>query len=85
MKMNQADTISTAITVFAIAAATIFNNLRISETSRALCKRFDELSEVLRSVGGHMRSGTARLHEKLDRIADTLAAAVQNLERGKAP
>jgi hypothetical protein len=40
---------------------------------------------MLRSEGGHMRSGTARLHEKLDRIADTLAAAVQNLERGKAP
>jgi len=41
--MTDANIILIAITLFAIAAGAIFNNVRISETSAAVSKRIDDM------------------------------------------
>jgi hypothetical protein len=59
--------ISLAITLFAIAAGSLFNSVRISDLATATNKRFDDLRDLIRSE-------VARVDQKLDRITDTLSA-----------
>jgi hypothetical protein len=65
--MTDANIISLAITLFAIAAGSLFNNVRISDLAAATNKRFDDMRDLIRSE-------IARVDQKLDRIADTLGA-----------
>jgi hypothetical protein len=72
--MTGANIVPIAITLFAIAAGAIFNNVRISETSAAVNKRIDDMRDL-------MRSENLRLDQKLDRIADTLATVIHDHEQ----
>jgi hypothetical protein len=53
--------------LFAIAAGSLFNNVRISGLSNALNKRIDDLRDFI-------HSGNLRKEQKIDRITDTLTA-----------
>jgi hypothetical protein len=72
--MTDANIISIAITLFAIAAGSVFNNVRISDLATATNKRFDDMRDLIRSEN-------ARLEQKLDRIAETLSAMLQDREQ----
>jgi hypothetical protein len=72
--MTDSNVISIAITLFAIAAGSLFNNVRISDLATATNKRFDDMREFIRSEN-------ARLDQKLDRIADTLGARLNDHEQ----
>ena len=72
--MTDANTISIAITLFAIAAGSLFNNVRISDSSTATNKRFDDMRDLIRSEN-------ARLDQKLDRISETLTAIIGDHEQ----
>jgi hypothetical protein len=69
--MTDANIISLAITLFAIAAGSLFNNVRISDLATATNKRFDDMRDLIRSE-------IARVDQKLDRITDTLSAMLQD-------
>jgi hypothetical protein len=72
--MTDANVISIAITLFAIAAGSLFNNVRISDSSTATNKRFDDQRDFIHSE-------ISRLDQKLDRIADTLTAMIKDHEQ----
>jgi len=63
--MTDSNIISLAITLFAIAAGSLFNNARISDLATATNKRFDDMRDLIRSE-------IARVDQKLDRITDML-------------
>jgi hypothetical protein len=67
--MSDANIVSIAITLFAIAAGAVFNNVRISETSTAPNGKIDDMRDLIRSEN-------SRIDQKLDRIADTLRTAI---------
>jgi hypothetical protein len=68
--MTDFNIISLAITVFAIAAGSLLNNVRISDLANATNKRFDDMRDFIRFE-------IARVDQKLDRITDTLSAIKQ--------
>lgn len=72
--MTDANIISLAITLLAIAAGSLFNNVRISDLATATNKRFDDMRDLIRSE-------IARVDQKLDRITDTLSAMLQDHEQ----
>jgi hypothetical protein len=72
--MTDANIISLAITLFAIAAGSLFNNVRISDLATAANKRFDDMRDLIRSE-------IARVDQKLDRITDTLGAMLSDHEQ----
>jgi hypothetical protein len=72
--MSDANIVSIAITLFAIAAGATFNNVRISETGTALNRRIDDMRDLIRSEN-------SRIDQKLDRIADTLRTVVDDHEQ----
>ncbi len=72
--MTDANVISIAITLFAIAAGSLFNNVRISYSVTATNKRFDDQRDFIHSE-------ISRLDQKLDRIADTLTAMIKDHEQ----
>jgi hypothetical protein len=72
--MTDANIISLAITLFAIAAGSLFNNVRISDLATATNKRFDDMRDLIRSE-------IARVDQKLDRITDTLGAMLSEHEQ----
>jgi hypothetical protein len=86
--MTDANIISIAITLFAIAAGSLFNNVRISDSATATNKRFDDFQrrfddfqrrfDDMRDL---IRSENARLDQKLDRIAGTLTAVINDHEQ----
>jgi len=72
--MTGANIISMAITLFAIAAGSLFNNVRISYSATATNKRLDDMRDFIRSE-------IARVDQKLDRITDTLSAMLNDHEQ----
>ena len=72
--MTDSNIISIAITLFAIAAGSLFNNVRISDLATATNKRFDDMRDLIRSEN-------ARIDQKLDRITDTLGAVLSDHEQ----
>jgi hypothetical protein len=72
--VTDANIISIAITLFAIAAGSLFNNVRISDLATATNKRFDDMRDLIRSEN-------ARLDQKLDRISETLTAVAGDHEQ----
>jgi hypothetical protein len=72
--MSDSNMISIAITLFAIAAGSLFNNLRISDLASAANKRFDDMRDFIRSEN-------TRIDQKLDRIAETLSAMLGDHEQ----
>ena len=72
--MTDSSIISLAITLFAIAAGSLFNNVRISDSTTATNKLFDDMRDLIRSE-------IARVDQKLDRITDTLGAMLSDHER----
>jgi len=72
--MTDANIISLAITLFAIAAGSLFNNVRISDLATGTNKRFDDMRDFIRSEN-------ARIDQKLDRIAETLTAMLSDHEQ----
>ena len=71
--MTDANVVSIAITLFAIAAGSLFNNVRISDSATSTNKRFDDMRDFIRSEN-------ARIDQKLDRIAETLSAMLNDHE-----
>ena len=63
--MTDARIVSIAITLFAIAAGSIFNKIRISDSAAMLNKRIDDTKEVLRA---EMKRGFAQIDAKLDTL-----------------
>ena len=72
--MADANIISIAITLFAIAAGSLFNNVRISDSTTSTNKRFDDMRDFIRSEN-------ARIEQKIDRIAYTLTAVINDHEQ----
>ena len=72
--MTDANIVSIAITLFAIAAGSLFNNVRISDLATSSNKRFDDMRDFIHSEN-------ARLDQKLDRITETLTAVVSDHEQ----
>lgn len=69
--MTDANVISIALTLFAIAAGSLFNNVRISDLANSVNKRFDDQRDFIRSEN-------ARLEQKFDRIAETLGTVIND-------
>jgi hypothetical protein len=65
--------VAIAITVLAVLAGSIFNNVRISDLNTALTRRIDDLRDLLRA---EMRTDATKLEAKLD----TIIAMLGNLE-----
>ncbi len=78
--MSDANIVSIAITLFAIAAGAIFNNVRISETTTALNRRIDDFNKRFDDLRDLIRSENSRMEQKLDRIADTLRTVIDDHE-----
>jgi len=72
--MTDSNIISLAITLFAIAAGSLFNNARISDLATSTNRRFDDMRDLIRSE-------IARVDRKLDRIAQILSAVEQQRPR----
>lgn len=75
--MTDAQIVSIAITVFAIAAGSIFNNLRISDLSSPTGNRFNDMRDLFRAEN-------ARTQDKLDaiiRLLGELDTRVTHLEQ----
>jgi hypothetical protein len=79
--MTDANIISIAITLFAIAAGSLFNNVRISDLATSTNKRFDDVNKRFDDMRDLIRSENARIEQKLDRIADTLTAVINDHEQ----
>src|SRR5205085_1195034 len=71
---------SIAITLFAIAAGSLFNNVRISDSATALNKRIDDgnagTGKRFDDLKDFIHSENTRLDQKLDRIAETVMAVM---------
>jgi hypothetical protein len=72
--MTGSNIISLAITLFAIAAGSLFNNVRISDLATATNTRFDDMRDLIRSE-------IARVDRKLDSITDTLGVMLSDHEQ----
>ncbi len=64
--MNDANIISIAITLFAIAGGSLFNNVRISDLATATQASFDDMRDLVRAEN-------ARTQDKLDIVLRVLA------------
>ncbi|MDP9169518.1 MAG: hypothetical protein M3N54_02770 [Acidobacteriota bacterium] len=69
--MTDANIISIAITLFAIAAGSLFNNLRISDSATHNGGRFDDMNKRFDDMNRRFDD----VNRKLDRIADTLTGS----------
>jgi hypothetical protein len=82
--MTDANMISLAITLFAIAAGSLFNNVRISDSTTATNKRIDDLRDLVKSGNAELRdlfkTENAHLDQKLDRISGTLNTVLADHE-----
>ena len=63
--MNDANIISIGITLFAIAAGSLFNNVRISDLATATHARFDDMRDLVRAEN-------VRTQDKLDTVLKML-------------
>ena len=79
--MTDANIISIAITLFGIAAGSLFNNVRISDLATSSNKRFDDVHKRFDDMRDFIHSENARLDQKLDRITETLTAVVSDHEQ----
>jgi hypothetical protein len=79
--MTDANIISLAITLFAIAAGSLFNNVRIGDSATATNRRFDDMNRRFDDFRDFVRSENGRLDQKLDRIADTITAVITDHEQ----
>lgn len=83
--MNDANIISISVTLFAIAAGSLFNNVRITDSSTALNKRIDDsntsTAKRLDDLRDFIQSENSRIEQKLDRIAETLTAIIGDHEQ----
>lgn len=68
--MTDANIISLAITLFAVAAGSLFNNVRITDSATATNRRLDDVRDLVRSVD-----------LKLDRVTDTVTAMLNDHEQ----
>jgi hypothetical protein len=71
--MTDSQIIAIAITVLAVLAGSVFNNVRISEGNASLNRRIDDLRDVLRA---ELRADMIKVDAKLD----TLIAMVGQLD-----
>ena len=78
--MTDANVISIAITLFAIAAGSLFNNVRISDLATSTNKRFDDLNKRLDDQRDFIHSEIARVDQKLDRVPEALSAVINDHE-----
>ena len=79
--MTDANVISIAITLFAIAAGSLFNNVRISDLATSTSKLFDDQNKRFDDLRDLIRSENARLEQKFDRIAETLGTVINDHEQ----
>jgi ureidoglycolate hydrolase len=85
MTADAAGIASIAITLFAIAAGSLFNNVRISDSANALNKRIDDANsgtaKRFEDLRDFIHSENLRLEQKLDRIAETLMTVIHDHEQ----
>jgi hypothetical protein len=67
--MNGAQIIAISITVMAILAGSVFNNVRIGDANTSLNRRIDDMRDVLRA---EMDLRFERMDSKLDTIINML-------------
>jgi hypothetical protein len=67
--MNDAQIIAISITVLAVLAGSVFNNVRIGDVSIGLNRRIDDMRDVLRA---EMDLRFERMDSKLDTIINLL-------------
>lgn len=79
--MTDANIISIAITLFAIAAGSLFNNVRISDSATGANKRFDDMHKRFDDMREFMHSEISRVDQKLDRVAETVSAMLNDHEQ----
>jgi hypothetical protein len=78
--MNDAQIIAISITVLAVVAVSVFNNVRIGDVSIGLNRRIDDMRDVLRAemngrletMGSEMNRRFERMDSKLDTIINML-------------
>ena len=82
--MSDANIISIAITLFAIAAGSLFNNVRITDLASATGKRFDDMRDRISDLaaGTNKRFDDMRdlWRAELRRVEEILDARLKHLE-----
>lgn len=82
--MTETQIVSLAITIFAIAAGSLFNNVRISDSATGLNKRIDDTKEVLRAESraefGSLRAEMNMRFTAIDRKLDEILRIVGDHE-----
>jgi hypothetical protein len=71
--MNDAQIIAISITVLAVLAGSVFNNVRIGDVNTSLNRRIDDMRDVLRAE-------MDLRFERMDSKLDTIITMLGNLE-----
>ena len=78
--MTDQQIISIAITLFAIAAGSLFNNVRISDSNNSTARSLDQVNKRIDDLRDFIKAETSHIDQKLDRISETLATVVADHE-----
>ena len=76
--MNDAQIITISITVLAVLAGSVFNNVRIGDVNIGLNRRIDDLRDVLRA---ELLKETAGIRNLIERNQDALLTALARIDQ----
>ena len=75
--MNDAQIIAISITVLAVLAGSVFNNVRIGDVSSSLNRRIDDMKEVLRT---QMDLRLERIDLRFERMDSTINQRFERMD-----
>jgi hypothetical protein len=78
--MNDAQIIAISITVLAVLAGSVFNNVRIGDVSTSLNRRIDDMKEVLRAEIDLRFERIDQRFERMDSKLDTIINMLGQLD-----
>ena len=76
--MNDAQIIAISITVLAVLAGSVFNNVRIGDVNIGLNRRMDDLRDVLRA---ELLKETAGIRNLIERNQDALLTELARIDQ----
>jgi hypothetical protein len=76
--MNDAQIIAISITVLAVLAGSVFNNVRIGDVNIGLNRRIDDLRDVLRA---ELLKETAGIRNLIERNQDALLTELARIDQ----
>jgi hypothetical protein len=76
--MNDAQIIAISITVLAVLAGSVFNNVRIGDVNIGLNRRIDDLRDVLRA---ELLKETASIRNLIERNQDVLLTELARIDQ----